>query len=121
MASKRYLKIDDLRGDAYGDTHDQAHQGWLQLLDYSVKSGKLSIRILEGDAAKELAKAIESKRVFKKAQIHLVEETHVIPMEFDSLQVESVGSGPLAFVITDPKLPMPKTVPFILAFGVSAR
>ena len=95
MASKRYLKIDDLPGDAYGDTHDQAHQGWLQLLNYGVRSSELSIVILDGEAAKKLYEAVTSKRMFRRAQIHVVEESHVIPIEVEDLQVKSIGSGPL--------------------------
>jgi hypothetical protein len=118
MASKRYLKIDDLPGDAYGDTHDQAHQGWLQLLNYGLKSNELSIVILDGEAARKLYEAIPSKRVFRRAQIHVVEESHVIPMEFDNLQVTAIGSAPLA-MIADPRVRPP--VPFTLAFGVRPR
>ena len=80
--------------------------------------GEVSIVIPSGRAADVLYEAMRSKRVFKKARIEVVQDTHVLPIDLENVQVTGIGSAPLT-MIADRSVPVP--APFTLAFGVKPK
>ena len=115
MAEARFLKIDDVPGDA----HHQGRPDWIQLLQVGHirmgNPGEVSIVILSGQAAETLYAALRSKRVFKKARIEVVQDRHVLPIDLENVQVTAIGHVPRT-MIAEQKGPIP--APFTLAFGV---